>query len=92
MHIGDHLGPGIAERRPGIPGGREKVQIFRTVHARPRPLPEHRRRDQLVFARRKPCEQTVGTLRLFGGALDHAADEEELRIMAAMKVGVDGFH
>jgi hypothetical protein len=73
MHIGDHLGPGIAEHRPGVPGGREKIQIFRTVHARPRPLPEHNRRDQLVLARRKPRQQPISALRLLGGALDHAA-------------------
>ncbi len=50
MHIGDHLRPGVAERRPGVPGGFEKVQVFRTVHARPRPLPEPGRRDQFMLA------------------------------------------
>jgi hypothetical protein len=29
---------------------------------------------------------------LFGGALDHAAHQEKLRIVAAMQFGVDGLH
>ena len=92
MHVGDHLGTGIAKRRPGVPGLGEKAEIFGTVNARPRALPELRRRDQLVLARFEPRQQPVGALGLLGGALDHAADEEELRIVAAMQFGVDGFH
>ena len=92
MHIGNHLGTGIAKRRPGVPGLGEKAEIFGTVNPRPRPLPEHIRRDQLVLAHCQPRQQPVGALGLLGGALDHAADEKELRIVAAMQVGVDGFH
>jgi len=68
MHIGDHLRPGIAKRRPGVPGTAEKVQIFGTVNARPRPLPEHNRRDQLMLARRKPREQEGSRSRAHPGS------------------------
>ena len=70
----------------------EKAQIFRTVHARARALAEFGRRDQIVLAGLQPFEQPVGALGLFGGALDHAAHQEELRIVAAVLFGIDGLH
>ena len=92
MHVGDHLGPGVAQRRPGVPGLGEEAQIFNTVNARSRPLPKHGWRDQFVLARGKPCQQPVGALGLLGRAHDHAADEKELRIVAAVQFAVDGFN
>ena len=59
---------------------------------RPRPLTENGRRDQIVLAGLQSCQQTIGALRLLGGALDDAAHQEELRIVAAMQFGVDGLH
>ena len=61
------------------------------MNARPRPLPEHGRLNQLVLARGKPGQQPVGPLGLLGGALDHAAHQKELRIVAAMQFAIDGF-
>ncbi len=69
-----------------------KLRYSTTVHAQPRPLPEHGWRNQLMLARRKSREQAIGALGLLGRARDHAADEEELRIVAAVEIGVDGFH
>ena len=62
------------------------------MNARARPLPECGRLDQLVLAVLQALEQTVGALRLLGGALDDTADQEELRIVAAVQFGMDGFH
>ena len=45
-----------------------------------------------MLAGLQPLEQAVGALGLLGGALDDAADQEELRIVAAMQFGIDGFH
>ena len=59
---------------------------------RARPLPESRRRDQIVLAGRQACEQSIGALGLLGGALDDAPHQEELRIVAAMEFGVYGLH
>ena len=51
MHVGDHLGTGVAKRRPGVPGLGEEAEILGAVNARPRALPELRRCDQLMLAR-----------------------------------------
>src|SRR3954470_20837113 len=40
----------------------------------------------------QPLEQTVGALGLLRGALDDTADQEELRIVAAVQFGMDSFH
>lgn len=92
MDIADHLRAGIAERGPGLPGLAQERQIFRTVDARTRSLPECGRLDQLMLAVLEPFEQAVGTFGLLGGPLDHTANQEELRIVAAMQLGMDGFH
>jgi hypothetical protein len=91
MDVGDHFRAGIAQRRPFLPGALEKAQIFRTVHPRARPLAEQGRLNQLVGSGGKPPKQPVGPLRLFGGAFDDTAHQEELRIVAAMPFGVDRF-
>ena len=59
---------------------------------RARPLPESRRRDQIVLAGFQAREQTIGALRLLGGALDDAPHQKELRVVAAMEFGVYGLH
>ena len=92
MHVGDHLGTCVAERRPGVPGLFEKAKIFGTVHPGPRALTENGRRNQVVLAGLQPRQQAIGALGLLGGALDDAAHQEELRIVAAMQFGVDGLH
>ena len=92
MHVGDHFGAGIAERAPGVPRLLQKAKIFGAVDPRPRPLTENGRRDQIVLAGLQSCQQPIGALRLLGGALDDAAHQEELRIVAAMQFGVDGLH
>ncbi len=56
------------------------------------PLPEVRRLDQLVLAVLQTFQQAVGPLGLLGGALDDTANQEELRIVAAVQFGMDGFH
>ena len=91
VNVGNHLRPGIAQRRPFVPGFRQKAQIFRAVHPGARPLAERNGLDELMGAGGKPLEQTVRALGLFGGAPDHAAHQEELRVMAAMPFGVDRF-
>ena len=45
-----------------------------------------------MLARGEARQQAIGALGLLGGALDHAADQKELRIVAAMQFAVDGFH
>jgi hypothetical protein len=92
MDVADHLGAGIAECGPGVPGLAQERQVFRAVNARAGPLPECRRLDQLMLAVLQPLEQAVGALGLLGGALDDTANQEELRIMAAVQFGMDGFH
>ena len=92
MDVGDHFRTGIAERGPGLPGLGEKAEIFRTVNPCARTLPEHGRRDQFVLAGLQPREQPVGAFGLFGGALDDAAHQKELRIVTAMQFSVDGLH
>ena len=92
MDVGDHLRAGIAERGPGVPGLAEERQIFRAVNPRTRPLPERGRLDQSMLAVLQPLEQAVGAFGLLGGALDDAANQEELRIVAAVQFGMDGFH
>jgi hypothetical protein len=62
------------------------------VDARTRPLPECGWLDQLMLALPEPFEQAVGAFGLLGGALDDTANQEELRIVAAMQLGMDGFH
>src|SRR5262249_19601933 len=80
------------ERRPGVPGLCEEGEIFRTVDSRARPLPERDRLDQLMPALLDPPKQSIGALGLLGRALDDAAHQEELRIMAAGQLGIDGVH
>ena len=92
MDVADHLRAGIAERRPGIPGLAQERQIFRAVNSRARALAECRRLDQLMLAVLQALEQAIGALGLLGGALDDAANQEELRIVTAMQFGMDGFH
>jgi hypothetical protein len=58
----------------------------------PRPLPEDIRRNQVVLARLEPREQPVGTFGLLGGALDDAANQKELRVVASMQFGIDSLH
>src|SRR5207249_10643816 len=70
----------------------QKAKIFGAVHPRPRPLTENSRRNQIVLAGFQSRQQTIGALRLFGSALDHAPNQEELRIVAAMQFGIDGLH
>ena len=84
--------PGISERAPGVPGLGEETEIFSAVNSRARSLPEYGRLDQLVPARLQSCQQPVRAFRLLGGALDDAANQEELRIVAPMQFGVDRFH
>ena len=92
MHVGDHFGTGIAKGLPGVPRLLQEAKIFGAVDPRPRSLTENGRRDQIVLAGLQSCQQTIGALRLLGGALDDAAHQEELRIVAAMQFGVDGLH
>jgi hypothetical protein len=92
MHIGDHFRTGIAERAPGLPRLLQKAKIFGAVNPRPRTLAETRRCDQIVLACLQSRQQPVGALRLLGGTLDHAAHQEELRIVAAMQFGIYGLH
>ena len=58
----------------------------------PRPLPERDRLNQIVIARIKSAEQPIGAFRLLGGALDDAANQKKLRVMASMQFGIDGLH
>ena len=92
MNVGDHFRTGIAERGPGLPGFGEKAEIFRTVNPCTWALPEHSGRNQFVLAGLQSREQPVGAFGLFGGALDDAAHQEELRIVAAVQFGIDGLH
>ena len=92
MHIGNHLRACIAKRAPGIPRLLEETKIFGAVHAGARSLTENSRCNQIVPAGLQPCQQAVGAFRLLGGALDDAAHQKELRIVAAMLFGVDGLH
>ena len=62
------------------------------MNPRPRPLPERNRLNQFVLARLEPGQQAIGTFGLLGGALDDAANQKELRIVAAMQFGIDGLH
>jgi hypothetical protein len=62
------------------------------VNARARALAECRRLDQLMLAVLQALEQTIGALGLLSGAFDDAANQEELRIVAAVQFGMDGFH
>src|SRR5882672_10146715 len=84
MHVGDHLGACIPQRGPSIPCLGEKTKKFRTMDPCPRPLPESARLNQIVIARLKSPEQPIGAFRLLGGALDDAANQKELRVMASM--------
>ena len=59
---------------------------------RPRALTENGRRDQIVLAGFQSCQQPIGAFGLLGGALDDAAHQEELRIVAAVQFGIDGLH
>jgi hypothetical protein len=61
------------------------------VHPRARPLAEQGWLNELVGSGSEPPKQPVGPLRLFGGAFDDTAHQEELRIVAAMPFGVDRF-
>jgi hypothetical protein len=45
-----------------------------------------------MLARFQAREQPVGAFGLFGGALDDAAHQKELRIVAAVQFSVDGLH
>jgi hypothetical protein len=90
--VGDHLGAAIAERDPGVPSLGEKAEIFRTMNPCPRPLPEHHGLDQFVPARAEPGEQAIGAFGLLGGAPDHAANQKELRIVAAVQFRINGLH
>src|SRR6201999_1998778 len=92
MNVGDHFRTGVTELGPVIPGLREEAEIFRAVHPRSRPLPEHGRLDQAMLACLQPGQQPIGALGLLGRALDDTANQKELRIVAAMKFGIDGFH
>jgi hypothetical protein len=92
MHVGNHFGAGIAKCCPGVPGFCKKAEIFRTVNPGARALPEHHRRNQIMLASLQPCQQPVGAFRLFGGALDHAAHQKELRIVTPVQFGMDGLH
>jgi hypothetical protein len=92
VHVGNHFRAGIAQRNPRVPGFLEKPDIFGTVDPRTRPLAEHRRRDQIVPAGFQAREQSIGALRLLGGALDDAPHQKELRIVAAMEFGIYGLH
>lgn len=62
------------------------------MDARAGSLPEFRRLDQLMLAVPQSLEQAIGALGLLGGALDDPANQEELRIMAAVQLSMDGFH
>ena len=92
MHVGDHFGACIAKRTPSVPRLLQEAKIFGAVNPGPRPLTENGRRDQIVLASFQPRQQTIGALRLLGGALDDAAHQKELRIVAAVQFGVDGLH
>jgi hypothetical protein len=45
-----------------------------------------------MLARLQSRQQPVRAFGLFGRAPDHAANQEELRIVAAMQLGMDSFH
>jgi hypothetical protein len=55
-------------------------------------LSEFGRLDQRMLARLQPAKQPIGALGLLGGTLDHAAHQEELRIVASVQLGIDGLH
>src|SRR5229473_2946903 len=92
MDVGDHLGAAIPKLGPGVPCLGEKTEIFRTMDPCPRPLPENIRRNQVVLARLEPREQPVSAFGLLGGALDDAANQKELRVVASMQFGIDSLH
>ena len=92
MHVGDHLGAAIPKLGPGVPCLGEKTEIFRTMDPCPRSLPENIRRNQVVLARLQSREQPVSAFRLLGGALDDAANQKELRVVASMQFGIDSLH
>ena len=81
----------MAQRHPLVPGLCKEGEIIRGMHPRPRSLSEFLRRDQWMTARLDAGKQTIGALRLFRGALDHATHQKELRIVAAVKFAVNGF-
>src|SRR3954452_1449748 len=62
------------------------------MDARARRLAEMYWRDQLVIAGLQSYQQAIRAFGLLGGALDDAAHQIELRIVAAMQLGVDGLH
>ena len=82
----------IAQGGPSLPGFREEIQIFRAVDPRPGTLPENDRRYQLVLSRLEPGEQPISAFGLLGRALDNAAHQKELRIVASMQFAIDGLH
>src|SRR5713226_7930760 len=45
-----------------------------------------------TLARGEPLEQPVSAFGLLGGALDDAANQKELRVVASMQFGIDSLH
>ncbi len=76
----------------GLPRLGEKAEIFGAVDPRARSLPERGRFDQLMLAGFHSRQQPVRPFGLLGRAPDHAANQEELRIVTAMQFGIDSFH
>jgi hypothetical protein len=92
VHVGNHLGAAIPKLGPGVPRLGKETKIFGAVNPRAWALPEHSRLNQFVLARFEPGKQSIGAFGLLGGALDNAANQKKLRVMASMQFGIDGLH
>jgi hypothetical protein len=59
------------------------------MNPRARPLPEFGGLDQGMTTGAYAGKQTIRSLRLLGGPLDHAPHQKKLRIVTAVKLAID---
>ncbi len=92
VDVGDHLRAVIRQRLPFLPGLRQEGEVVRAVDPGPGAGAVGLRRHHRVVSGLQPGEQAVGPFRLVGGGLHLAAHQEELRVVAAMVLGMNGLH
>ncbi|CAN5182619.1 hypothetical protein BH10PSE6_BH10PSE6_10790 [soil metagenome] len=89
MDVGHDLGRGVGQLRPFPRDGLQEVDVFGRMDRRGRCRAVGARRNYLVPGVLCRREQARGPLGLLGAALLHATDEEGLRIVRGVLVGVD---
>jgi hypothetical protein len=92
MDVGNDLRAGAGQLRPFARGDLQEIDVFGRMDRLHGRKPEGRGRRDLMARLRGGGQQARRAFGLLGALLDDAADQEGLRVVPGVLVGVDDLH